>query len=147
MICPYCSHPETKVLDSRESENSVRRRRECEKCNKRFTTYEKVEFDLTIIKKDNRREPFSREKLKNSMLKATGKRPIPSEKIDKIVDEIEQELRNLKSYEIPSRKIGDRVMLKLKSLDKVAYIRFASVYKEFKDIDDLAEELKKVRGD
>lgn len=145
MICPYCSNPETKVLDSRESENSVRRRRECGKCNKRFTTYEKVEFDLTIIKKDNRREPFSREKLKSSILKATGKRPITSEKINKIIDEIEQDLRNMKSYEIPSKKIGDRVMLKLKALDKVAYIRFASVYKEFKDIDDLAEELKKMR--
>ena len=145
MICPYCSHKETKVLDSRESENSVRRRRECEKCRKRFTTYEKVEFDLNVIKKDNRREPFSREKLKNSIVKATGKRPISSEKIDNIVDEIEQELRNLKSYEIQSKKIGDRVMSKLKTLDKIAYIRFASVYKEFKDIDDLAEELRTMR--
>jgi transcriptional repressor NrdR len=145
VICPYCSNPETKVLDSRESENSVRRRRECLKCSKRFTTYERVEFDLTIIKKDNRREPFSREKLKSGILKALEKRPIPSEKIEKIVDEIEQDLRNLKSYEITSKKIGDKVMNKLKSLDKVAYIRFASIYKEFKDIDDLAEELKKVR--
>ena len=145
MICPYCSNPETKVLDSRESENSVRRRRECEKCNKRFTTYEKVEFDLNVIKKDNRREPFSREKLKSSIIKATGKRPIPSEEIEKIVDEIEQDLRNLKSYEISSKKIGDKVMNRLKLLDKIAYIRFASVYKEFKDIDDLAEELKKMR--
>lgn len=145
MICPYCSHQETKVLDSRESENSVRRRRECEKCNKRFTTYEKVEFDLNVIKKDNRREPFSREKLKNSIIKATGKRPISSEKINSIVNEIEQELRNIKSYEIPSKKIGDWVMSKLKILDKIAYIRFASVYKEFKDIDDLAEELKRMR--
>jgi len=145
VICPYCSNPETKVLDSRESENSVRRRRECEKCNKRFTTYEKVEFDLNVIKKDNRREPFSREKLKSSIIKATGKRPIPSEEIEKIVDEIEQDLRNLKSYEISSKKIGDKVMNRLKLLDKIAYIRFASVYKEFKDIDDLAEELKKMR--
>ena len=145
MICPYCSHQETKVLDSRESENSVRRRRECEKCNKRFTTYERVEFDLTVIKKDDRREPFSREKLLKGILKATEKRPIPSEKIEKMIDEIEQDLRNLKSYEIPSTKIGDKVMSKLKNLDKVAYIRFASVYKDFKDIDDLAEELKKMR--
>ena len=144
MICPYCSNPETKVTDSRESENTVRRRRECEKCSKRFTTYEKVEFDLTIIKKDSRREPFSREKLKSSILKSTGKRPISMEKIDKAIGEIEQDLRSSKSYEIPSRVIGDKVMKKLKSLDKVAYIRFASVYKEFKDIDDLAEELKKI---
>ena len=145
MICPYCSHIETKVVDSRESENNVRRRRECEKCNKRFTTYEKVEFDLTVLKKDSRREQFSREKLKSSILKSTGKRPVSLEKIEKIIDEIEQELRGSKSHEIPSRIIGDKVMKKLKSLDKIAYIRFASVYKEFKDIDDMAEELKKMR--
>lgn len=145
MICPYCSHPETKVLDSRESENSVRRRRECIKCSKRFTTYERIEFDLTIIKKDDRREPFSREKLLKGIQKATEKRPISTEKIDSIVDEIEQDIRNLKSYEISSKKIGDMVMSKLKLLDKVSYIRFASVYKDFKDIDDLAEELKKMR--
>jgi len=123
----------------------VRRRRECIKCNKRFTTYERVEFDLTVIKKDGRREPFSREKLKSGILKATQKRPVETEKIENAVNEIEQELRNLKSYEIPSKKIGDKVMSKLKSMDKVAYIRFASVYKDFKDIDDLAEELKKMR--
>jgi len=145
VICPYCSHPETKVLDSRESENSVRRRRECIKCSKRFTTYERIEFDLTIIKKDDRREPFSREKLLKGIQKATEKRPISTEKIDSIVDEIEQDIRNLKSYEISSKKIGDMVMSKLKLLDKVSYIRFASVYKDFKDIDDLAEELKKMR--
>ena len=145
MICPYCSHIETKVVDSRESENNVRRRRECEKCSKRFTTYEKVEFDLTVLKKDSRREQFSREKLKSSILKSTGKRPVSLEKIEKIIDEIEQELRGSKSHEIPSRIIGDKVMKKLKSLDKIAYIRFASVYKEFKDIDDMAEELKKMR--
>ena len=145
MICPYCSHIETKVVDSRESESNVRRRRECEKCIKRFTTYEKVEFDLNIIKKDNRREPFSREKLKSSILKSTGKRPVSLEKIERLIDEIEQDVRNLKTNEIPSKVIGDRVMKKLKSLDKIANIRFASVYKEFKDIDDLAEELKKMR--
>lgn len=146
MICPYCSHPETKVLDSRESENTVRRRRECLKCNKRFTTYEKVEFDLTVIKKDNKREPFSREKLMRGILRATEKRPIPKDKIEKMVESIEQDLRSMKSYEIPSSKIGDKIMSKLKTLDKVSYIRFASVYKDFKDIDDLAEELKKMRG-
>ncbi len=144
MICPYCSHIETKVVDSRESESNVRRRRECEKCSKRFTTYEKVEFDLNVIKKDSRREPFSREKLKSSILKSTGKRPVSLEKIEKLIDEVEQDLRSSKSYEIPSKIIGDKVMKKLKSLDKIAYIRFASVYKEFKDIDDLAEELKKM---
>ena len=123
MICPYCSNTETKVLDSRESENSVRRRRECTNCNKRYTTYERVEIDLMVIKKDNRREPFSREKLKSGMIKSIQKRPIPT-------------------YEIPSKKIGDKIMKNLKQLDQVAYVRFASVYKEFKDIDDLAEELK-----
>ena len=145
MICPYCSHPETKVLDSRESENNVRRRRECLKCSKRFTTYEKIEIEMTVIKKDGRREPFNREKLKSGIIKPLQKRPIPLEKVENLVDEIEQELRNSKSYEISSKKIGDNVMKKLKQLDKVAYVRFASVYKEFKDIDDLAEELKKVR--
>jgi transcriptional repressor NrdR len=104
--------------------------------------YEKVEFDLNVIKKDSRREPFNREKLKSSILKSVGKRPIPLEKIEKLIDDIEQEIRNLKTNEISSKKIGDKVMSKLKNLDKIAYIRFASVYKEFKDIDDLAEELK-----
>ena len=145
MICPYCSNKETKVLDSRESENSVRRRRECTKCNKRYTTYERVEIDLTIIKKDNRREPFSREKLKSGMIKSIQKRPISNDRIEEIADKIEQELRNLKSFEIPSKKIGDKIMKNLKQLDQVAYVRFASVYKEFKDIDDLTEELKKMR--
>ena len=145
MICPFCSNPETKVLDSRESENSVRRRRECINCNKRFTTYERVEIDLTVIKKNNRREPFSREKVRVGIIKSIPKLDINTKDIEKIVDEIEQELRNLKSHEIPSRKIGDKVMKKLKQLDQVAYVRFASVYKEFKDIDDLAGELKKVR--
>ena len=144
MICPYCSHPETKVLDSRESENSVRRRRECLECSKRFTTYERVEFDLIVVKKDGRHEPFNREKLLKGISKALEKRSVGSEKVEKLVNDVEQDLRNLKSHEIQSRIIGDKVMKKLKSLDKVAYIRFASVYKEFKDIDDLAEELKKV---
>jgi transcriptional repressor NrdR len=145
VICPYCSNPETKVLDSRESENSVRRRRECTKCNKRYTTYERVEIDLTVIKKDNRREPFNREKLREGVIKSLQKRPIELKDAENIVNEIEQELRNLKSYEIPSKKIGDKVMRKLKQLDQVAYVRFASVYKDFKDIDDLAGELKKVK--
>jgi len=145
VICPYCSNPEAKVLDSRESENSVRRRRECTKCNKRYTTYERVEIDLKVIKKDNRGEPFNREKVREGILKSLQKRPIELKDAEKIVDEIEQELRNLKSHEVPSKKIGDKVMKKLKQLDKVAYVRFASVYKDFKDIDDLAEELKKVK--
>ena len=142
MICPFCSNQETKVLDSRESENSVRRRRECINCSKRYTTYERVEIDLTVIKKDNRKEPFSREKIKVGILKSIPKLSISIKDVEKIVGEIEQELRNLKSHEIPSKKIGDKVMKKLKQLDQVAYVRFASVYKDFKDIDDLAEELK-----
>tara|TARA_Y100000034_G_C6903471_1_gene418580 strand:- start:3932 stop:4369 length:438 start_codon:yes stop_codon:yes gene_type:complete len=144
VICPFCSQPETKVLDSRESEDSVRRRRECLKCNKRYTTYERVEFDLTIVKKDGRREPFSREKLMRGIQKAIEKRPIPADKIEKITNIIEQDLRGLKSHEIPSKKVGDKVMSKLKTLDKVSYIRYASVYKDFKDVDDIVKELKKV---
>jgi len=145
MICPYCFHEETKVVDSRESEDTTRRRRECLKCEKRFTTYEKVEgLDLFVIKKDGRREPFKIEKLKKGILTACEKRPIPTEKIDLTLQEIERDLRKRDSNDIPTKEIGELVMKKLKALDKVAYIRFASVYKSFKDVDSFKDEIKKL---
>ncbi len=148
MHCPYCSSDELKVLDKRSSdEKSIWRRRECLKCGKRFTTYERVEsVDLIVVKKDGRRERFDRNKLKSGILKSCEKRPITNEMIEKTVDEIEGELRGEDSIEIPSRRIGELVMKKLKKLDKVAYIRFASVYREFEDIESFQNELKKLTG-
>jgi len=148
MKCPYCGFSETKVLDSRESEDSdvTRRRRECEKCSKRFTTYERVEMiDLRVIKKNGNIEAFDRNKVLKGALKACEKRPIKTEKIEKLVDEIESELRKNETTEIPSKAIGELVMEKLKELDKVAYIRFASVYREFKDIKSFEKELVKIK--
>lgn len=147
MQCPYCSYPETKVIDTRESETSTtRRRRECLKCRKRFTTYERVELiNLIVVKKDGRREQFNRKKLLTGVIKACEKRPIPIQKIEKIVDEIEIELRNKDSVEISSKEIGQLVMKKLEKLDKVAYIRFASVYREFKNIKEFEKELKNIK--
>src|SRR3989344_1377260 len=147
MRCPYCSSGESRVVDKRESSPGItRRRRECQKCKKRFTTYEKVEIlDLSIIKKDGTREAFDREKLEKGIRRACEKRPIGQEKIDKIVSEIEAELLNKKAKEVSSREIGELVMKKLKKLDKVAYIRFASVYREFEDINSFEEELDKLK--
>jgi len=143
MKCPYCSHSETKVIDSRETEDITRRRRECLNCTKRFTTYERVEsVNLVIIKKDLRREPYDRDKLKRGLIKACEKRPVSHDDIEKIVDNIESKLKSLNTTEIKSTIIGEEVMRSLKKLDKVAYIRFASVYKDFKDISDFKEELK-----
>lgn len=145
MRCPYCHNPETSVLDSRDSEDlaTIRRRRECLRCQKRFTTYERIEnIDLVVIKKDGRRESFDRNKLLGGVLKACEKRPISRELIESIVDKVELELRNLDSTEIPSQKIGELVMRKLRALDKVAYIRFASVYRQFADIESFEKELK-----
>lgn len=146
MRCPYCSHEEIKVVDKRESDDkSIRRRRECLKCEKRFTTYERIESaDLIIVKKDGRRERFDRNKLKSGLLKACEKRPITNEMIEKAVEEIESELRNEDNVEIPSKRVGHFVMKKLKRLDKVAYIRFASVYREFEDLESFENELKKL---
>lgn len=147
MICPYCNSDETKVIDKRSSDNKTfRRRRECEKCNKRFTTYERIEdIPLTIIKRDGRSEAFDRNKIRIGIMKACEKRPISQEKIEKIVGEIENDLRNMDSTEIKSKIIGDMVIEKLKSLDEVAYIRFASVYKKFKDIESFERELKELK--
>ncbi|MEM1535627.1 MAG: transcriptional regulator NrdR [Candidatus Pacearchaeota archaeon] len=145
MRCIYC-FGKTKVIDKRESkEGTVRRRRECLKCKKRFTTYERAETKLVVIKKDGRREPFNRDKIKRGIEKACEKRPISQEKIDKIVSEIEATLRAYRKSELPSKLIGELVMKKLKQLDKVAYVRFASVYKEFKDVDEFKKVIKELK--
>ena len=137
---------ESKVVDKRDTEgNLTRRRRECLKCKKRFTTYERVEgIELIIIKKDGRREQFDREKIKRGIIKACEKRPVSMEKIDSVVNKIESELRMLKGKEIQSSVIGEKIMNRLKKLDKVAYIRFASVYRSFADITDFQKELKEL---
>lgn len=145
MICPFCSNARTRVVDKRETGSGTvtRRRRECLECGKRFTTYERVEaLDLYIIKKDGRREPYDRQKLKAGMLKACEKRPISQGTVNKVVGKIENELRRLRSIEVKSKIVGEKVMKELRRLDKVAYIRFASVYREFADITDFQRELK-----
>ncbi len=146
MICPYCNSEETKVTDKRDSHEITRRRRECLKCSKRFTTYERVERDLNVIKKNGTRQSFDRDKLKKGVEKAFEKRPITSEKIDRIVDEIEARInRSAKGKDVKASKIGQIVMSRLKKADKIAYIRFASVYREFADLDDFKQELKKLK--
>jgi len=148
MKCPYCLNAKTKVVDKRDIPelDSTRRRRECLKCGKRFTTYERLELvSLTIIKKDGRRESFDRDKLLNGILKSCEKRPIPRERIEKLVNEVEAELMNYSGKEVPSSQIGEFVMEKLKGIDKVAYIRFASVYREFTDLRSFEREFKRLR--
>ena len=146
MKCPYCNSNESSVVDSRDTEeNTVRRRRECEKCKKRFTSYERIELiDLAIIKKDGSRESFDREKVKKGILKACEKRPVSMEDIEKAVEEIDATLRKKETTEIPSKEVGELVVKKLQKLDKVAYIRFASIYKEFADVEQFQEEIKKL---
>ncbi|BCJ88265.1 transcriptional regulator NrdR [Effusibacillus dendaii] len=144
MRCPYCYHNDSRVLESRASEDhaSIRRRRECPACLKRFTTYEKVEMaPLLIIKKDNRREEFSREKLLRGILKACEKRPIAMESIEQAVDAIEREIRSEYDKEVPAERIGEKVMEKLRAIDAVAYVRFASVYRQFRDVETFAQEI------
>jgi transcriptional repressor NrdR len=146
MQCSYCQYKETKVIDKRDSEGITRRRRECLKCGKRFTTYEKVELDLNVLKKDGRREKFSIEKLRKGVDKALEKRAVTSEEVDRLVGEIEAKIyRVVKGKDIESSKIGEIVMEKLKKVDKVAYIRFASVYREFTDLDDFKRELRALK--
>jgi len=145
MKCPFCGHQEDKVVDSRASSDGVaiRRRRECLGCAKRFTTYEHVEGQpLMIIKKDGRREPFDRHKLLAGLVKACEKRPVGMDDLEGLVDELERELSQQFEREVPSREIGERVMKKLHILDPVAYVRFASVYREFKDAEQFMRELK-----
>jgi len=140
MNCPFCGFSDSKVIDSRDVDQGIRRRRQCLSCNSRFTTYERLQpASLFIMKKDQRREEYSREKLLSGIRKACEKRPLPTGTVEKIVDEIEAELYHLGSAEIPSSLIGDLVMEKLKGLDNIAYIRFASVYREFADIRALKE--------
>ncbi len=146
MKCPFCSHENTRVIDSRPAEenNSIRRRRVCDECGKRFTTYEKVEtIPLIVIKKDNNREAYDRKKIEGGLIRACHKRPVPAENIVRLVDEVETEVFSMEDKEIPSTLIGELVMSKLKDIDDVAYVRFASVYKDFKDINTFMDELKK----
>jgi len=145
MICPYCSDTKSKVTDKRKSPEGIRRRRECLKCKRRFTTYEKIEkSDLYIIKKDGGREKFSREKLEQGIDRAFEKRPVAKEKIEKMINEIEEQLRKKGKKEIKSSLIGDLVMKKIKNLDNIAYVRFASVYHDFQNVQDFKKELKEL---
>jgi len=145
MRCPFCGHDETKVVDSRtsESQDAIRRRRECLACGERFTTYERrEEMPLMVVKKGGQPEPFDRGKLLRGLLVATAKRGVPVEQLEALIDDVESELHNTFRYEVDSRTVGDMVLLRLKDLDRVAYVRFASVYKEFKDLDEFTSELK-----
>ncbi len=147
MICPFCANDATKVLDKREGDlgKVTRRRRECQKCGRRFTTFERAEtLDLLIVKKDGKREIFDRGKLRSGIFKACEKRPVSAESIEKVIDEIEAELRKSAASEVPSKVIGEQVTKRLKKLDKIAYIRFASVYRQFADISDFENELAKL---
>ena len=147
MKCPYCAHPESKVVDSRPSDEgaSIRRRREFLACHKRFTTYETMEsLPLVVIKKDGSRQTFDKSKLLNGMIRACEKRPVPFGKLEEIANEIEQVLQNDMDREIPSAKIGELVMDRLREVDEVAYVRFASVYRQFKDIGTFMTELNKL---
>ena len=148
MKCPFCGHPDDRVIDSRASNagDVIRRRRECEACAKRFTTYERLEYVLpTVVKKDGRREPFDRKKIVMSLTVACTKRPVASEKIESMADAIERELDGGEQREIPSATLGERVMAMLRNVDEVAYVRFASVYKSFRDIDEFAAELGRLQ--
>ena len=146
MQCPYCNYKESKVIDSRHTDiESIRRRRECESCKKRFTTYEKIELiPIMVVKKDNSRESFDRNKIKNGILKSSEKRPVSMEQIEDIIMYIENDINRKGISEIQSDTIGEMVMDKLKDVDEVAYVRFASVYREFKDVNTFMSELKKL---
>ena len=147
MKCPYCGYQESKVVDSRHSDDgmSIRRRRECLSCRKRFTTYETVEsLPMVVVKKDGSRQSFDRRKVLGGMIRACEKRPVPLAELEKIASEIEQDLQNSMEREISTEPIGERVMDRLRSVDQVAYVRFASVYRQFKDIDTFMAELNKL---
>ena len=150
MKCPFCGFEESKVIDSRPTDEGerIRRRRECLQCQKRFTTYEIIEsLPIIVIKKDKSRETFDRTKLTNGLLRACEKRPVSIETIDKLIDEIETTIQNSLDREVSSEKIGELVMDKLKKIDEVAYVRFASVYRQFKDINTFMSELNKLLTD
>ena len=147
MRCPYCENQDTKVIDSRPTEegHAIRRRRGCEKCGKRFTTYEKVEETIIMmIKKDGRREAFDRNKVMNGIIKACEKRPVPVAEMERVVNEIERGLNNMMEKEVESTFVGELVMEKLKELDEVAYVRFASVYRQFTDVNTFVKEIEKL---
>ena len=147
MKCPFCENPDTKVIDSRPTEEgqAVRRRRECDRCTKRFTTYEKIEqMLLMVVKKDGRREAFDRDKVLSGLVKACGKRPVPMAEIEKVVDEIERGLNNTMEKEIASKLVGELIMEHLKKIDEVAYVRFASVYRQFTDANTFVAEVEKL---
>lgn len=147
MKCPFCDYYETKVIDSRPTDEgqAIRRRRECNNCNKRFTTYEKIEeIPLIVVKKDGNRQSYNRNKLLNGIVKACEKRPVPIKTIEEIVDNIEKTLYNSMEKEVTSQHIGEMVMDCLKNIDEVSYVRFASVYRQFKDINTFMDELKKL---
>ena len=147
MRCPYCGKDDTRVIDSRpvEDNNSIRRRRICDSCSRRFTTYEKIEsIPIIVIKKDNNRETYDRSKIEGGILRACHKRPVSLGQIKRVVDEIEAEIFDREEKEISSGEIGEMVMTRINRLDPVAYVRFASVYREFKDVETFMEELKKV---
>ncbi len=148
MKCAYCGHEETKVLDSRDAEDVevTRRRRECEKCGKRFTTFERVEMlDLAVLKKDGSKEAFSRDKVLEGVRKACWKRPVTEEQVEDLVDRVERELRKREGSELSSKAIGELVLRKMRKLDEVAYIRFASVYRSFTDLDSFVQEVKELQ--
>ena len=150
MKCPYCGYSESKVIDSRPADenSSIRRRRECLSCGKRFTTYETVErLPLMVIKKDGSRQSFDRRKVLGGMIRACEKRPVPLAELEKIAEEIEQDLQNSMEREISTEAIGEKVMERLRNVDQVAYVRFASVYRQFKDIDTFMTELNKLLAD
>lgn len=147
MKCPFCNHSETKVLDSRPTEDnvSIRRRRECLNCQKRFTTYEKVEdIPVYVVKKDGTREPFDKRKIMTGLLKSCEKRPVSISEVEGIADDVEKQIYNTMQQEVTSNLIGELIMGKLKDIDDVAYVRFASVYRQFKDINTFMEELQKI---
>lgn len=147
MKCPYCNESDTKVIDSRPADDnsSIRRRRQCERCQKRFTTYEKLEtMPLMVIKKDDSRETYDRSKIEAGIIHSCHKRPVSPQQISAMIDEIENQIFNMEEREVPTSAIGELVMEKLKSLDEVAYVRFASVYREFKDVNTFMEELGKL---
>ena len=148
--CPYCGFEDSRVLDSRPTEEggAIRRRRECTACLRRFTTYERVEeIPLVVIKKDGRREPFNRTKILTGLLKACEKRPVALERLDRLVSDVEREIRNSLRGEVESREIGEMVMNRLKDIDEIAYVRFASVYRQFKDVGTFLEELESLLED
>lgn len=145
MNCPFCGHSESKVLDSRGSDegSAIRRRRECLACEKRFTTYERIEeIPLIIVKRDGKREPFDRRKIMNGLLKACEKRPVSFETLEHVTDQVERELRNRMDQEVTSEAVGELIMDMLREIDEVAYVRFASVYRQFTDVDKFLQELQ-----